>query len=231
VSNESILIVEDDAAIVDVLNAYLNREGFVGHALSRGDAVLPWLAAHHADLLLLDVMLPGLDGLEICKQIRRTSQIPIILMSARVEEIDRLIGLEIGADDYICKPFSPREVMARIRAVLRRAKFAMSPPTQFKEIDIDRDSFSVRILGQPLELTPKEFKILDTLNNRRGSVFSRNQLLDAIHSKDEVVDRSIDNHIKNLRRKIAKIIGEQEVICSIYGMGYRLEIGDLSGDD
>lgn len=226
-ANAHILIAEDEAPIVEVLSAYLQRDGLTSHHIRNGDEVIPWLSCHHADLLLLDIMLPKLDGFEICKKLRRNSQIPIIMISARVEEIDRLIGLEIGADDYICKPFSPREVLARVKTVLRRAQVVLATPTSGGDIEVDISTFTARVLGRPLDLTPTEFKLLAALFSRRGHVFSRAQLLDAVSSKDEVFDRSIDSHIKNLRRKISLIVRDQEVIQSIYGMGYRMEIGSL----
>lgn len=222
-SKGRILLVEDEKPIADVVADYLKREGFQTHHLSSGAQVIPWLEAYSADLVLLDIMLPEIDGLEICKALRRTTDIPIIMLTARVEEIDKLIGLEIGADDYICKPFSPREVVARVKTVLRRAQATPRSSDTADDVVIDPQSFMAHILGQRLDLTPTEFKLLAALGRRRGQVLSRAQLLDAIDGNQDVFDRAIDSHIKNLRRKIADVVCDQDVIQSVYGVGYRLE--------
>src|SRR5262249_42701264 len=157
-----------------LLRNYLETQGaYHAHVLARGDEVEPWLAANAADLILLDVMLPGMDGLEVCKAVRRVSDVPIIMITARVEEIDRLLGLELGADDYICKPFSPREVVARVRAVLRRGPSDHAARTVGLEIDSER--FSATLNGAQLALTPVEFALLSTLSGQAGRVFSRQQ--------------------------------------------------------
>ena len=170
-------------------------------------------------LVLLDLMLPGLDGIEVCKQIRAESALPIIMVTARVEEIDRLLGLELGADDYICKPFSPREVVARVKAVLRRTDSEVSEKPR---LVIDEAKFSASYRGQALNLTPVEFALLRTLSGQAGRVFSRDQLMNEMYSDYRVVsDRAVDTHIKNLRRKLQAVSEGQELIESVYGLGYR----------
>jgi len=172
---------------------------------------------------LLDLMLPGLDGLEVCKRLRRDSQVPIIMITARVEEIDRLLGLELGADDYICKPFSPREVVARVRAVLRRAS---GEAVTVEGLEVDPARFRASLNGQALDLTPVEFALLQTLLAQPGRVYSRDQLMNEMYSDYRVVnDRAVDTHIKNLRRKLAAVQPGVEHIESVYGIGYRLSMG------
>jgi two-component system response regulator BaeR len=173
-------------------------------------------------------MLPGRDGLDVCKDLRRISQVPIIMITARVEEIDRLLGLEIGADDYICKPFSPREVMARIKAILRRIPQveagSVSGTANLPNLQLDDARFEVRYHDQLLELTPAEFRLLKTLADSPGRVFQRDQLINHVYDDQRIItDRTIDSHIKNLRRKMAAIAPE-DVIRSIYGVGYKLEL-------
>ena len=173
------------------------------------------------DAVRLDIMLPGENGLDVCKSIRGFSSVPILMVTARAEEIDRLLGLELGADDYICKPFSPREVVARVKAVLRRmsaiAQAARSP------IELDESRFEVRVRGQPLMVTPVEFRLLRKLLAQPGRVFSRQQLMDAAYRDHRVVsDRTVDSHVKNLRRKLAD--AGFDPITSVYGVGYRLEL-------
>ena len=220
-SDERILIVEDEPKIAALLADYLQAMGgYRSQVLERGDVVLEHVRAEPPDLVLLDLMLPGLDGIEVCKQIRAESSVPIIMVTARVEEIDRLLGLELGADDYICKPFSPREVVARVKAVLRRAgASAASGPNGLL---IDEDKFLASWAGKRLNLTPVEFALLKTLAAHPGRVFSRDQLMNEMYSDYRVVsDRAVDTHIKNLRRKLAEAGDGREVIESVYGLGYR----------
>src|SRR5690606_2070075 len=175
--------------------------------------VEPWLAEHSTNMILLDLMLPGKDGVEICKDIRRHSQVPIIMITAKVEEIDRLLGLELGADDYICKPFSPREVVARVKAVLRRAEDISKPVD--KGLNLDPETYKASIHGQDLGLTAVEFQLLKVLSDHPGRIFSRSVLVDKIYSDGRVVsDRTIDSHIKKLRKKIAEVLPETEIIHS-----------------
>ena len=221
--NEHILIVEDEAKIAALLQDYLRVDGFDCTWLARGDVVEDWLIHHQPTLILLDVMLPAISGLELCKRIRQHSQIPIILVTARVEEIDRLLGLELGADDYICKPFSPREVVARVKTVLRRSQrpTALAPANDIK---LDVAAYTAWLHGKNLELTAVEFLLLATLVQQRGRIFNRDQLMNAIYNDHRIVaDRTIDSHIKKIRRKIAVILPEQELIHSTYGVGYKFE--------
>jgi two-component system response regulator BaeR len=181
------------------------------------------------DLLLLDLMLPGMDGLAILRELRRTSNLPVILVTAKVEEIDRLIGLELGADDYVCKPYSPREVVARVKTVLRRSRptpVASGEPTgEGAMIAIDADAWQAMVEGKRLDLTPKEFRLLQTLASKPGRVFSRGQLLDAIYEDNlEVSERAVDSHMKNLRKKLAQALPDAEPIRSIYGVGFVFEL-------
>ena len=220
-----ILIIEDEVAIAEIVVDYLKRDGFETEHRVDGSEVLSLVTTDRFALLLLDVMLPGTDGFELCRAIRQVSAIPIIMMTARVEEIDRLIGLELGADDYICKPFSPREVVARVKAVLRRH----SPSEPMKEVgslplEIDRDSFVLRLYGKKINLTPSEFKLVAALGAKPGRVWSRAQLLDVFSGEKDVFDRTIDSHVKNVRKKIAQSFPELDLIQSVYGIGYRLEV-------
>jgi two-component system response regulator BaeR len=223
-TNQRILLVEDEINIAQIVREYLLKEGFeVQHEVS-GIKALELFNTQAFDLLLLDLMLPGMSGLELCKAVRQHSQVPIIMLTARVDEIDRLIGLEMGADDYICKPFSPREVIARVKAVLRRHQLGFTQQKSEAILQIDAATFSVKIKGQLLDLTPSEFKLLSTLAARPGQVMSRAQLLDALSDEKDVFDRTVDSHIKNLRKKLSPFLPEQEVIQTIYGVGYRFFI-------
>ena len=217
-----ILIVEDEPKIASLLADYLSSHGgFRCDIVNRGDEALERFRQIDPALVLLDLMLPGLDGIEVCKQLRAESTKPIIMVTARTEEIDRLLGLELGADDYICKPFSPREVVARVKAVLRRTL----PPeaNEPKEIlQLDRARFVASLKGHALTLTPVEFALLEALQARPGRVLSREQLMDCMYTDYRVVsDRAVDTHIKNLRRKLNAIAPDTQAIESIYGLGYR----------
>jgi len=220
VTEKSILIVEDEPKIAKLLEDYLQAKGgYRTSVVDRGDEALQRFHDEQPDLVLLDLMLPGLDGIEVCKRIRAESQAPIIMVTARVEEIDRLLGLELGADDYICKPFSPREVVARVKAVLRRASPAEPVAST---LEINEEKFEARLKGQLLNLTPVEFALLRTLSAREGRVFSRDQLMNEMYSDYRVVsDRAVDTHIKNLRRKLEEVSNGREMIESVYGLGYR----------
>jgi two-component system response regulator BaeR len=219
-----IFIVEDEPKIAKLLEDYLGRMGgFQTHTVDRGDAVLDELRARQPGLVLLDLMLPGLDGIEVCKQIRAESSVPIIMVTARVDEIDRLLGLELGADDYICKPFSPREVVARVKAVLRRSKMASSENPS-NGLEINEEKFTARWKGADLSLTPVEFALLKMLSTFPGRVFSRDQLMNGMYSDYRVVsDRAVDTHVKNLRKKLSEVSGVEDMIRSVYGLGYRFE--------
>ena len=218
-----ILLVEDETKITQLLQDYLQHEGFVCSVLDRGDLVEPFLATHNCQLILLDIMLPAISGLELCKRIRQSSHIPIILLTARVEEIDRLLGLELGADDYICKPFSPREVVARVKAVLRRSTLptSVTAPEKPPVLHLDKASFQAKLHGQDLALTAVEFSLLAVLVEQPTRIFSREQLMNAMYQDHRVVsDRTIDSHIKKIRRKMASICPDQEFIHALYGVGF-----------
>lgn len=216
-----ILIVEDEPKLASLLNDYLQSSGYLTDCLVDGNQVLPAIRENMPSLLLLDIMLPGRDGMEICKDIRRFSEVPIIMLTARVEEIDRLLGLELGADDYICKPFSPREVVARVKAVLRRSRGGV---IQTEDLVLDETRNMAQLKGHSLDLTVVEFQLLKLLASDPGRIFTRNQLIDRIYHDHRIVsDRTIDSHIKKLRRKISDAIPGQEFIQSVYGIGYKFE--------
>jgi two-component system response regulator BaeR len=228
-----ILVVEDDAKIADMLTNYLHMHGFETTVCGNGlDAVLLVRAISPA-LVVLDLMLPGQDGIAVCAQLRTFCAVPIIMVTARVDEIDRLLGLETGADDYVCKPFSPREVVARIQALLRRAQGSLSAQAAPSEpakpspaaLVADDATLSIRWNGQLLPLTPVEFRLLRLLMSRPSHVFSRARLLDHVHHDlRDVSDRAIDSHIKNLRRKLDAAGAVGHNVASVYGVGYRFEV-------
>jgi len=223
--NPQILIVEDEPKLAQLLHEYLTQANYRTHTIENGLDVIPWVEFNTPSLILLDIMLPGKDGMAICNEIRSFSQVPIIMVTARVEEIDRLLGLELGADDYICKPFSPREVVARIKAVLRRSQFQ-----DFNDVDqdvflIDEEKYQASYHGNLLGLTVVEFRLLKKLLSRRGKVFSRDQLLDQLYDDHRIVNqRTIDTHVKNLRKKLESIAPEENAIRSVYGVGYKIDI-------
>jgi two-component system response regulator BaeR len=222
-THHSILIVEDETKITELLRDYLKAASFAVSCLYQGDGVVSAVKENPPDLILLDVMLPGKDGMEICRAIRKFSSVPIIMITARIEEIDRLIGLELGADDYICKPFSPREVVARVKAVLRRvhpepdAKSLTAGPIRLNE-----ETHQVTIDDEDLKLTPSEFGLLKVMMTHPGRVFSRNELINKVQGYDfDGYDRTIDSHVKNLRKKIDSRLPGQEIISTVYGVGYK----------
>jgi two-component system response regulator BaeR len=223
-----ILVVEDEPDIAAIVVDYLRHAGYAVEHQAEGRAALARILAAPPDLTLLDVMLPGLDGLAILREARRHTQHPIILLTARVEEVDRLIGLELGADDYICKPFSPREVVARAKAVLRRTAplptdSAAAAP---QALELDEVLRQATLHGKPLALTRREFRLLQVLARQRGRIFSRAQLLDSAYDDTlDVQERAIDSHIKNLRKKLkAADGGDHEWIRSVYGVGFALDM-------
>lgn len=222
---ETILIVEDEPKLGQLLVDYLQAAGYRTHWLTDGNAAAAWVQSHDCALLLLDLMLPGSDGLSVCRQIRTFSSLPVIMVTARSEEIDRLLGLEIGADDYICKPYSPREVVMRVKTLLRRCRWQReAAPGEPPALLIDESRFQASYRGRPLDLTPAEFRLLKTLSADPGKVFSREQLLDHLYDDYRVVaDRTIDSHIKNLRRKLEQLAPDTAFIRSVYGIGYRWE--------
>jgi len=218
-----ILIVEDDAKIAAVLNDYLTDSGYRTQQIDNGANAVDFMRTNGADLMLLDLMLPGLDGIGVCKVVREFSTLPIIMLTARIDEVDRLMGLEVGADDYVCKPFSPREVVARVKAQLRRAG-VMQPASKSSSagIVVEREQLRVLVDGTPLALTPVEFRLLAEMIAHPERVYSRQQLLDLAHEDQrDINDRTIDTHIKNIRRKLNQLLPDADYLQSVYGVGYR----------
>lgn len=219
--NQHILIVEDEPKIAAALADYVRAAGYDVSIAERGDLVPALVATRHVDAILLDLMLPGMDGLDVCRTVREVSQVPILMLTARVEEVDRLLGLELGADDYICKPFSLREVVSRLRAVLRRS--APSFRAAGLPFSLDTDRHEVRVGARAVALTPVEYRLLACLGERPGKIVSRQRLLDAAYIDYRVVsERTVDSHIRNLRRKFEEL--GLAPIVSIYGVGFRLEL-------
>jgi len=219
--NPRIMIVEDEPELAELVADYARAAGYMPLVLGDGAEALQAIRQQPPALVVLDLMLPGLDGLSVCRALRAFSEVPVVMVTARVEEIDRLLGLEAGADDYLCKPFSPRELMARIKAILRRSGASLPA----RALQIDDAARAIRLHGAPLDLTPSEFAILAALARRPGQVLSRAQLLDAARADSlDATDRAIDSHIKNLRRKIEAAAPGLEAIRSIYGLGYRCDI-------
>ena len=220
-----ILIIEDEIELVKVLKLYLEKAGYIVVSATRGDDGLAKWETEKPDLLILDLNLPGVDGLEVTRQIRKRSELPILMLTARVEEMDRLIGLELGADDYISKPFSPREVVARVRAVLRRAGSMSRNEASLVtigELVINLDAHQVTRAGKILELTPTEFNLLAALTSQPGRVFTRLQLLEQSQGTAyEGYERTIDAHIKNLRAKVETDPHNPMCIETVFGVGYR----------
>lgn len=221
-----VLVVEDEPKLAELLRTYLEAAGFEVRCEADGGRVMHHVREWAPSLVLLDLMLPGRDGLDICREIREHFAIPVIMVTARTEEIDRLLGLELGADDYICKPYSPREVVARVRAVLRRAAAASTLASAAAgPLEIDPGAYLARLDGTTLDLTPAEFRLLSMLASQPGRIFSRDQVLDGLYDDHRVVsDRTVDSHIKNLRRKLAVIRPGSDLIRSVYGVGYRLDL-------
>jgi two-component system response regulator BaeR len=216
-----VLVVEDDPINSTLLTETLRGEQFEVTLFERGDGVVDWVRAQAPDVILLDVGLPGVDGLTICRELRRFSTVPVIMLSARVEEIDRLLGLELGADDYVCKPFSAREVIARVRALLRRAR-PTATESSCPPLALDAERFEARINGTLLPLTRVEFRLLGALAALPGRVLSRAQLLDSLYMDHRIVsDRTVDSHVRNLRKKIAEACPGVDPIESVYGLGYK----------
>jgi two-component system response regulator BaeR len=229
-SNEQlVLIVEDEPKIAQIIVDFLTLEGFSTKVLGNGDEVEDTIRNEKPDCVILDLMLPGKDGLSICKDVRAFSQVPIIMLTARVDEIDRLMGLGFGADDYVCKPFSPREVVARVQAVLRRASVSASDKASqentlsFKHITVNTERFECSVNDNIIDLTPVEFRLLRTLISRPGAVFSRESLMHSCYDDARIVsNRTIDSHMKNLRNKITLTDDLQPILQSVYGVGYKL---------
>lgn len=221
----SVLIVEDEVHTAEILADYLRREKYETHLIADGALAVSWIREHKPSLIVLDLMLPGKSGLDVCKEVRAFSLVPIIMTTALVEEIDRLLGLELGADDYICKPYSPREVVARVKAVLRR--MGDSPKITTSGLSLDESCLRATLNGQDLQLTAAEFRLLNFLVSHPGRVYNRQQLLNNIYPDDRALnDRAIDNFIKNIRKKINPLSNGVEMLHSVYGAGYKFEIND-----
>ena len=251
-----LLVVEDEPKLAALMARYLEAGGYRTSTIGDGRLVVSQVRETQPDLILLDLMLPGRDGIEVCRELRTFSDVPIIIVTARVEEIDRLLGLELGADDYVCKPFSPRELVARVRAILRRTRGGsrgpQSPPGRLASaagpsgpaapagerrvvgwtgadsrpvrLLIDEDRHEVRLEDQVLELTPVEFRLLAILAAVPGRVLRREGLLDRLYEDHRVVnDRTVDTHVKNLRRKLMQVVKDRDLIHSVYGIGYKFE--------
>ncbi len=222
--SQKILVVDDELDIVKVVRAYLEQSGFHVITASDGQQALAMFRHERPDLIVLDLNLPKLNGLDVCRTIRRESNVPIIILTARVEEADRLIGLEVGADDYIVKPFSPREVAARVRTVLRRSSSAPEQPSLITvgALLVDPIKHEVQLQNRSIDLTPREFNILLALVSQPGRAFSRMDLLDAAQGEAyEGYERSIDVHIKNLRQKLGDEPRDPKYILTVYGVGYK----------
>ena len=212
-----ILIVEDEPKLAALEADYFKSQGYETHCIADGLEVVPWVRANAPDLILLDLMLPGRDGLEVCRELRSFTDVPIVMETAKVEEIDRLVGLDLGADDYVCKPFSIRELVARVRAILRRPRSAPS--------GLLLGESSATLDGRALDLTPVEFRLLRALASAPGRIFPRERLLGQLYDDHRVVtDRTVDAHVKNLRRKLEEVRPGEELVRSIYGVGYKLEL-------
>jgi DNA-binding response OmpR family regulator len=223
--SQTILVVDDEPQIVRLVRSYLEGDGFRVVTASDGQEAL-YVARHEKpDLVVLDVLMPRMDGLEFTRRIRRERDVPIIMLTARAEETDRIVGLELGADDYVTKPFSPKEVVARVRAVLRRVRSQPTPSAVLHAgpITLDRDTHTVAMSGEPVQLTPTEFSILETLMTTPGRVFSRAELLEAAQGiAFEAYERTVDVHVKNLRRKLEPDPAHPRYILTVRGIGYRL---------
>jgi len=219
-----ILVVEDEGAIARLVRDYLEHAGFEVVVAGDGEVALAEARRARPDLVVLDLGLPGRDGLDVARGLRRTSSVPIVMLTARGDETDRIVGLELGADDYVVKPFSPRELVARVRAVLRRTEAAGAGAEMLRvaDVEVDLPRMRVAVAGRPVELTPTEFQLLATLVREPGRVFTRGQLLDAVHGVAfESYERAVDAHVKNLRKKIEPVPGRPRYLLTVHGVGYR----------
>jgi two-component system response regulator BaeR len=223
IGTQRILVVEDEPHLAAVLCDYLKAAGYEAEPVADGLQVMRTFQRWQPDLVLLDLTLPGADGIDLCRKLRKGRDIPVIMVTARVMEVDRLLGLEVGADDYICKPFSPREVVARVGVVLRRYRHgAIVAPEGLR---IEDTGYRASLYGRPMDLTPVEFRLLRTLARAPGRVWSRDQLMDHLYTDHRVVtDRTVDSHVKNLRHKLAEAGARGDPIASIYGVGYRFDL-------
>ena len=222
-----ILIVEDEEKIANLLSDYLTQAGYQTTLMFDGNDVVSTVKNQNFDLILLDLMLPGKDGLTICREIQEFSKVPIIMVTARVDEIDRLLGLELGADDYICKPFSPREVVARVKTILRRVHSIDNSIAEDQSgdavLELNIENYQAKVHQHLVELTAIEFNLLKILASTPGRIYSRSQLIDMVYQDNRVVsERTIDSHIKKLRKKLNAIESENELVQSVYSVGYKL---------
>ena len=225
---KTILVVDDEPQIVTLVRDYLERGGFSVFTAADGPTALRTASTQHPDLVVLDLGLPGIDGLDVTRSLRRNGTVPIIMLTARTDESDKLVGLELGADDYLTKPFSPKELVARVRSVLRRSEAAKAPSDLIRSGDVELivPSMELTIAGKRIELTPTEFQLLATMARQPGRVFSRAQLLNAVHGDaGEPFERAIDAHIKNLRRKIEPDAHNPRYLLTVFGVGYRFTDG------
>jgi DNA-binding response OmpR family regulator len=223
---KTILVVDDEPKIVDLARDYLEHAGFTVHTASDGQAAVEAVQRDRPDLVVLDLGLPGLDGLDVTRRIRRDSNLPVIMLTARDDELDKLLGLELGADDYLTKPFSPRELVARVRAVLRRTDARAQPAAgeivRAGDLTLDLPRMRADLGGRSIDLTPTEFQLLAALARQPGRIFTRSQLLDAVHGVAfESYERAIDTHIKNIRRKLEPDPRRPAHVLTVYGVGYR----------
>jgi len=221
---KTILVVDDELRIVELARDYLEHAGFAVLTAADGPSALMMARTRKPDVMVLDLGLPGMDGLDVARTLRRESSLPILMLTARDDELDRVLGLEIGADDYVTKPFSPRELVARVRAILRRVERQAEPGDriQVAGVSIDITRMRVEIEGRTVDLTPTEFQLLTTLARQPGRIFTRSQLLDAIHGiAFESYERAIDAHVKNLRRKLEPDPARPRFVLTVYGVGYR----------
>ncbi len=218
--SEQILIVEDEIKLANLMSDFLTSHHYQTHLIHHGDEVLSWLESNKPSVILLDIMLPGQSGIELCKAIRKFSNVPIIMVSAKVEEIDRLLGLELGADDYICKPFSYAELVARVKAILRRVNSTKEPVNN--AMTLDESTYSVNYKNSSIELTNFEFQLFKPLYSNPNRIYSRDSLMDTMYADQRIVShRTIDSHIKKLRKKLDEVTQTDSVIQSVYGVGYR----------
>lgn len=222
-----VLIVEDEPKIAQILVDFLQLEGFQTSVLHDGAEAVKTIKTKQPDFVILDIMLPNKDGLSICKEVRQFSDVPVLMLTARVDEIDRLVGLGFGADDYVCKPFSPREVVARVQTILRRTQRQQTPNDNlvvYKTLALNHDRHECKLENKVIELTPVEFRLLKTLLEKPGSVFSRDKLMGTCYEDARIVSsRTIDSHMKNLRSKLATADSSESLLHSIYGVGYKIE--------
>lgn len=225
---KTILVVDDEAAIVRLVRDYLEQAGFHVVVASDGDEALRRANEHKPDLIVLDLGLPLRDGLDVTRELRRASDVPIIVLTARGDEADRIVGLELGADDYVVKPFSPKELVARVRAIFRRGEARQDGTTLIRvgDVEIDVPRMRVTVNGRDVDLTATEFHLFATMAGEPGRVFTRGQLLDALHGVAfEAYERAIDAHVKNIRRKVEPSPGAPRYIRTVYGVGYRFAEG------